>query len=37
MMQGKSFEAPVGAIVEIENGLIEPFLSEEFGIYICFL
>jgi len=25
MMQGKSFEAPVGAIVEIGNGSIEPF------------
>ena len=29
MMQVKSFEAPVGAIVEIENGLIEPFV----GVY----
>jgi len=27
MMQGKSFAAPVGAIVEIGNGSIEPFVE----------
>ena len=27
MMQGKNFEAPVGAIVEIGNGSIEPFVE----------